>query len=35
MAEDRKSEHANRLHNLVDSLCEHKKKFLDDILALD
>jgi hypothetical protein len=35
MAEDRKSEHANRLHNLVDSLCEHQKKFLDDILALD
>jgi hypothetical protein len=25
MAEDRKSKHANHLHNLVDSLCEHQE----------
>jgi hypothetical protein len=35
MAEDRKSEHGDRLHNRADSLCDHHRKFLDDILALD
>jgi hypothetical protein len=35
MAEDRKSEHGDRLHNRADSLCDHQRKFLDDILALD
>jgi hypothetical protein len=35
MAEDRKSEHGDRLHNRADSICDHQRKFLDDILALD